>query len=269
MTDWEIEQYADLIYRILNEGEKRSTRNGKTYSLFGEVLKIDMVRSFPLLRGRKIYYKGVLGELAAFFRGPKTIKDFKLMGCNYWDDWGDKDGNINVDYGNAWINFNGVNQMEELITKLKTNPTDRRLIISGWRPDKLDTLSLPCCHLLYQWYVRDGKFLDMVWYQRSVDVMVGLPSDIVLAAAWNALLANECGYTPGLLTFVMGDTHIYSNHTEPTLEYLRQLKNQPKCILPYSIAKDATVFNFEPGHLVIDNYDPLSYAPPISFKLNV
>lgn len=268
---WEVKQYAALINKILYQGQRRPSRAGDTYSLFGETITIDVSQYFPLLNGRKMFYKPVLGELAAMLRGPKHVEDFKKFGCNYWDAWGkNTDGKLELDYGNAWIDYNGVNQLENLVKTLKENPNDRRLLISGWRPDRLPMLSLPCCHLLYQWYVRDGKFLDMVWYQRSVDTMVGLPSDIILCAVWNIILAQQCGYTPGVIKLVLGDTHIYANHVEPTLEYIRQLNkwnpDTKKNETTYVLDETATVEGFVPDMLKLEGYNP---QPAIKFELNV
>lgn len=279
MENWEVNQYSKLINKVLQKGEKRQTRAGEAYSIFGETITIDISKEFPLLKGRKMFYKPVLGELAAMLRGPKNVKDFQDMGCNYWNSWGSGKteealldttiGTLNLDYGNAWLDFNGVNQLEQLINTLKTNPTDRRMLISGWRPDRLNDLSLPCCHMLYQWYVRDGKHLDMLWYQRSVDTMVGLPSDIILCAAWNIIIASQCGFTPGTIKLILGDTHIYANHVAQVLDYMRGLnkameeKNDP---LAYTLQSDATVTNFMPNMLTIEAYNP---QPAIHFKLNV
>lgn len=278
--NWEVKQYAALIDRILKHGQKRATRNVETYSVFGEQLEIDLGYGFPLLHGRKMYVKPVLGEFAAFIRGPKNVEDFQRFGCNYWNDWGTKEhqieeiGSINVDYGNKWINWNGVNQIERVMQTIKSNPADRRLIVSGWDPSSLEQLSLPCCHLLYQWYVR-GDHLDMVWYQRSVDTMVGLPSDIILCALWNILLANECGLKPGVIKLWLGDTHIYSNHLEPALDYLRQLQemaskrlsgNHAFSAVEYRLRPDTNLFGFEPEMLQLEKYEP---AGPIKFELNV
>lgn len=267
MTDnWEAKQYGGLINKIMHKGQKRETRNVVTYSIFGEVIEIDISEYFPLLQGRKMFYKPVLGELAAMLRGPKTVDDFKKFGCNYWDSWTEDEGKIEVDYGNAWIDFNGFNQLEDVVNKLQNNPADRRIIVSGWRPDRLDKLSLPCCHMLYQWYVR-GEFLDMVWYQRSVDTMVGLPSDIILCAAWNIILANQCGYKPGVIKLVLGDTHIYDNHVGGTLDYLRSLNNvKTPNQVKYAIDPKATVSNFRPEMLTLGNYEP---QPVVKFDLNV
>lgn len=216
------EAYADLVHKVLTKGVKRETRNETTRSLFGEMLKVHDLRegNFPLLQGRKMFYKGVFAELAAFFKGPKSIEDFEREGCNYWKQWANEDGSINVDYGNQWIDFNGVNQIDELMHGLITNPYGRRHIISSWRPDRLSKLSLPCCHLLYQFYVTNDGYLDMIWYQRSVDTMVGLPSDVVLAAAMTVIFASEVGLQPGSISMMLGDTHIYEPHVELAEKYV-------------------------------------------------
>lgn len=274
MQHWEVKQYGALINRILHSGEKRSSRAGNVYSVFGEFLTIDVSQEFPLLRGRKMFYKPVLGELAAMLRGPKNVRDFQKFDCNYWNAWGDKnhieEGHLELDYGNSWINFNGVNQLEDVVQKLATNRTDRRILISGWRPDRLASLSLPCCHLLYQWYVRDVDTeqpkLDMIWYQRSVDTMVGLPSDIILAAAWNIILANQSGLQPGVIKFMLADTHIYENHVPQTLEYMRQLNKVEYKKLEYAVDPAASVFNFTPDMLSLSEY---IHQPAIKFELNV
>lgn len=261
--------YARLAKRILEEGEIREGRNGTTKAIFGTSLEVDMTDSdiFPLPTGRKMYYKGVLGELAAMLRGPKHLKDFENWGCNYWKDWADEDGTLRVDYGNAWLDFNGVNQLQSLIDTLKNNPTDRRLLITSWRPDHLSELSLPCCHHTYQWFVRDSQYLDMLWMQRSVDTMIGLPSDIILAAAWNIMIANEVGLKPGKLTFSMGDTHIYEEHWELAEEYIDRVltfknSSSPKYILKAPPGRRTV--DFMPEHIEMRNYNPLD---PIKFEL--
>lgn len=264
--------YIPLINKILTEGEFKPSRAGNTKSLFAQTFTIDIQNSFPILSYRKMYLKPVLGELAALLRGPKNIQDFKVMGCNYWDKWAEENGDIKLDYGNAWINFNGVNQMQEVVNSLTNNRNDRRMLVTGWRPDRLAELSLPCCHLLYQWYVAENKYLDMIWYQRSADVMVGLPSDIMFASALNILLANQCGLVPRRITFVLGDTHIYNNHLEPTQEYIKQyhknykIREVSECRKPWSINTEATITNFVPSMLEVYNYKP---AEPIKFELNV
>ncbi len=267
MQNWEKTQYAKLINKIIDTGQKRSSRAGNTYSIFGERLEVDLTQGLPILHGRKMFYTGVLGELAALLRGPKHVKDFEKFGCNYWKDWAAESGELEVDYGNAWLDFDGFNQLEDVINKLKNNPDDRRMIISGWRPNRLSELSLPCCHLLYQWYVRDGKHLDMIWYQRSVDTMIGLPSDIILGSVWNIIMAHQTGHTPGKVIFMLGDTHIYENHIGPTLDYMRQLKSyQGPSLVDYKIEGPVRCDNFEPDMLQLGEYKPLD---KIKFDINV
>ena len=260
--------YAKIVADILVEGEVRRGRNGETKSTFVQTLQFDLKDGFPLLNGRKIFYKGVLGELAAMLRGPKELADFERFNCNYWKQWAEDDGKLNVDYGNSWLNFGGANQLRDLVKGLRTDPTGRRHIITGWNPANLPTLSLPCCHLLYQWYVRDTGELDMMWYQRSADWMVGVPSDAVLAAAWNIILANEVGYIPGKVTMVFGDAHIYAEHYDGADIYLEQLANNtmgvvsPKWRLELPLGVPHPLFM--PEQLVIHNYCP---APTIKFEV--
>lgn len=255
--------YKALVKKILQTGVKREGRNGKTLSIFGESLKVDLSEDkFPLLTSRKMYYKGVLGELAAMLRGPKHVKDFEKFGCNYWKDWSEADGSLNLDYGNLWFDFDGVNQYENLINTIKTNPTDRRMVITGWHPGHIPDLSLPCCHMLYQWYVADDK-LHMIWYQRSVDTMIGLPSDVIFAAAWNIMIANEVGLIPGTITFMLGDTHIYEEHIKNAKEYIsRPTHELPRYILGIDEGVDSR--KFIPEALIIANYISMD---PIKFEL--
>ena len=268
--------YRNLVQEVLIEGEDRETRNMSTRSIFGTSLSFDLRKGFPLLEGRKIFYKGVLGELAALLRQPKHLDDFKAWGCNYWEKWANPDGSINVDYGNAWFDFEGFNQIADLKDKLKNNPADRRMIINAWRPHKLDELSLPCCHYSYQFHVSAEGVLNMVWTQRSADLMIGVPSDMVLAAAWMIAIANEFELTPGACKMDFGDTHIYSDHIDPAYDYLTSsgdMLNEGKWgDVPgpgpqwrYIAVPGADFCTFDPSELDIQNYNPLR---TISFNLH-
>jgi len=257
------QDYSSLIGQVLQDGTERNTRAGPAISTFGKILEVhDLVHgNFPILTARKMYYKGVMGELAAFLKGPKTLKDFEDEGCNYWKQWSNEDGTIDVDYGNAWIDWDGINQLDNLLASLATDPMGRRHIISGWRPDRLDSLNLPCCHMLYQWYV-NGDMLEMIWYQRSVDTMVGLPSDVILAACWNILIAEELGLQPGKLVFMLGDTHIYSQHVDKTYEYLR-LVGRTSNVGP-SYFSEAKLNTFDKNSISLIDYNP---NPPMKFEV--
>jgi len=267
------ENYRKLIAKALS-APKRQTRNAITRSFFGHHLVVDDLEKgfFPILRGRKLFTNGIFGEMAAFLKGPKTLEDFKSQGCNYWDQWGDENGDIIIDYGNAWRDFNGVDQLAQVIASLQYNPNGRRHLISGWRPDNLDDLSLPCCHYSYQWYVTNDGFLEMIWNQRSVDIMIGLPSDVILAAVWTILIANQLHLKPGKIHMMLGDCHIYESHIDATAQYLMQAEKVAKGYkifnpLPtWSVAPEASVFNFKPEMLSVQSYNP---QPAIKFKLEV
>ena len=239
MTTFE-NNYRTLIKKILMTGEEKVCRNGQTTSIFGEMIDLgDISKEFPILQGRQMHSKGVLGELSAMLNGASSDAEFKAHGCNYWTQWADKNGHLELDYGNAWLDFNGVNQIDELIKTLKTNPDDRRMIITGWRPDRLDSLSLPCCHYSYQFHtsiMSDGsRKLNMLWNQRSVDTMIGLPSDAIFAAAWLMIIANQVGMTPGNIKMSLGDTHIYEEHWDGASQYLKQ------SLIPATITPTATL----------------------------
>lgn len=254
-NDFEID-YKYLIDRILTEGDFRTGRNGNVKSLFGVSLSFDLGGGFPIITGRKMFAKGVLGELAAMLRGPKHVSDFKDQGCNYWDQWADEDGFLKLDYGNAWLDFNGVNQLAMVIDKLKNDPHDRRMVISSWRPDGMEDLSLPCCHYAYQFYVRGGEYVDMVWTQRSADVMIGVPSDAIFAAAWLTAIGSETKLIPGRVTMNFGDAHVYEEHVGSAIEYMKSriyslpmYTHNQKMGYPTVdfVADDITLINYEHG----------------------
>ena len=253
--------YCDLIKKILTEGVERNGRNGMTKSLFGTQLKIETLRHgrFPILTGRKMFIKGIVGEMAAFLEGPRDVHDFKKYNCNYWDDFAGPEGQLNIDYGNKWLNFNGINQIEKCIESLSNDPYGRRHIISGWDPSSED-LTLPCCHYAYQFYVENNT-LSMIWIQRSVDTMIGLPSDMVLAALMLVLMANKVGLDYGDITMQLGDTHIYAPHFEAAHEYLRAEKFAPPV---FGLHFDSNIKNFDPDHLSLVDYIS---GPKIDFEL--
>lgn len=263
------DNYARLVDLVLVSGEERETRNHATLSVFGLHLTFDAGASPALLQGRKMYYKGIIGELAAMLRGPKSVEDFTRWGCNYWEKWADKDGKLELDYGNAWLE-NG--QVDHLKHCLANNRTDRRMLINAWRPERLADLSLPCCHYGYQFYVRGDKYLDMLWMQRSVDMMVGLPSDIFFAQLWLTAIANEFCLIPGNVTMSLGDCHIYKDHVDNAKHYLANvndlrkpnfdcLKVEMKWLAP--AGKDFLLF--EPSDVEITAYDHLE---PLKFTLH-
>jgi len=267
--DFEI-QYAKLVERIINNGVHKEGRNGGTRSIFGTSLEFDLSNGYlPVLQGRKSYYKGVLGEFAALVRRPHSVADFEAWGCNYWSKWADENGNLVLDYGNAWFDYNGVDQIAVLKKTLRENPNDRRMIVNAWRPDRLDALSLPCCHYSYQFNVENGK-LNMVWTQRSADSMIGIPADIILASIWVITLANEVGLEPGRVKMDFGDTHIYNEHLDNAIEYVDRVLGSVyevgHAYPAYTLLspKGMDFCRFAPSDLVVAVFDTLG---PLHFEL--
>jgi len=265
-------QYCSLLRAILDDGKVSEGRNAVTSSIFGHQLKYYVGDKFPVPLMRKLYPKGVIGEMAAFLRGPKTVQDFEIEGCNYWKQWAKPDGSLNVDYGNKWIDFGGVNQLENVISDLQLNPHSRRHLISGWDPTNIAKSSLPCCHYAYQFYVTQHGELNMVWIQRSIDVMIGLPSDIMLANMFIILVAYLTNLKPGAVTMQLGDCHIYGDHAFGAIEYLARAERysdrvtNPESFYPvYELQMITDHKEFNNDSFRVTTWDQLD---SISFKLH-
>lgn len=265
-----MKEYKDLVKQVLACGEVKKCRNGITTSLIGTQLKFDAA-NIPLLNGRKIFYKGVVGEFSAFMNNCSTVEGFKDRGCNYWDAWVDNNGNLNLDYINQLhdlitkVNGSWITQLEALKIGLVNDKFSRRHIINLWKPENLHRLSLPCCHYSYQFIVSTDNKLHMIWTQRSADVMVGIPSDMILAYLWVQCLSKELGFKPGEVTMNFGDTHIYEEHIAGAKQYLEVL--EPR-LIPIATLNDkfTCIEQFYPDQLDIIQYDP---HPSIKFELKV
>jgi thymidylate synthase len=267
--------YDSLVKDVIGSGQARNTRNGATLALFGQSLFIGELEfgEFPLLTRRRIYYKGVLGELAAFVRGATVIRDFKEWGCNYWDRnakaWvGNlglmvEDMEVGQIYGAQWVNWekSGHNQLKHVIASLKNDPDGRRHVLTTYSPTA--QACLPPCHLLTQFYANNNGALDCQVYMRSVDLILGLPSDVVLYSALLIAMAAEVGRRPGTLQFVFGDTHVYVDHIDTYLE--RQARNQTSKLPTYALLLSG-VLDFKPDNIEIQNYQ---FAEAIPYELNV
>lgn len=269
--------YNQVVQRTLYYGERRDTRAGDTFALFGQGLTITSLIDgyFPLLTKRPIAYKGVFGELAAFLRGATDLATYKKYGCNYWDAnakaW---TGNLGVPedkfqvgriYGAQWRNWRGGHdQIKELIYNLKHNTGSRRHLLTTYDPAELGLGCLPPCHLLAQFHVTNTDRLDCMVTMRSVDLCLGLPSDVALYAALMLIICNDVGCLPGRLIFSLGDTHIYTNHEEPWMKHREQdIYELPR----YSLAcRSNLIDTFTPDDLVIVNY---KHSPKVPYVFNV
>ena len=265
---WE-RNYLELCKRVIDTGYRAESRAGATRSLPGCMLKIPLDQGFPLLTTRRMHPDGVIGELAGFVRGAEDLATYEKFGCKYWRDnaaeWvpnRDKpfeEWQIGRSYGAIWRSLSNVDQLANVIAMLKTDPLSRRHVVSAWDPGA--QACLPSCHIMFQFYVRDGG-LHCGVYMRSVDLCVGLPSDIVLYALLTSLVAKDVGLQPKSLTFFLLDTHVYENHVALFSE---QYSLVPGRSPQMAISPGATTLSFTPDMISISGYDP---TPPIKYLFN-
>ncbi|MBT6568673.1 MAG: thymidylate synthase [Flavobacteriales bacterium] len=264
-----MQQYLDLIRHIQHHGSNKTDRTGTgTKSVFGYQMRFDLSEGFPLVTTKKIHVKSVVHELLWFLKGDTNIQYLQDNGVRIWNEWADDKGNLGPVYGHQWRNWNseGIDQIQEVIKTLKTNPDSRRMLVTAWNPSVLPDTSvsfaenvannkaaLPPCHAFFQFYVADGK-LSCQLYQRSADVFLGVPFNIASYALLTMMVAQVCGYQAGDFIHTFGDTHIYTNHQEQIATQLeRTPKPLPKMKLNAEI-KDLLEFSYDDFELI--GYDP-------------
>jgi thymidylate synthase len=214
-----MQQYLDLLQHILDNGVEKSDRTGTgTKSCFGYQMRFDLQEGFPLVTTKKLHLKSIIYELLWFLKGETNIAYLKEHGVSIWDEWADENGELGPVYGKQWRSWQGadekiVDQVTDLIKQIKTNPDSRRLIVSAWNVSDLPKMALMPCHVLFQFYVVNGK-LSCQLYQRSADVFLGVPFNIASYALLTMMIAQVCDLAPGEFIHTFGDVHIYSNHME-------------------------------------------------------
>lgn len=286
-----MKQYQDLIKDIFENGYETDDRTGTgTIALFGTKLRWDLSKGFPAVTTKKLAWKACIAELIWFLSGSTNVNDLRLIqhdsliqGKTVWDenyenqakDLGYHSGELGPIYGKQWRDFGGVDQIVEVVNRIKKLPNDRRQIVSAWNPAELKYMALPPCHMFYQFNVRNG-YLDLQWYQRSVDVFLGLPFNIASYAALVHIVAKMCNLIPGDLIFSGGNTHIYMNHVEQCKEILRR-EPMDLCELQLKFPDEFDEWDTEsqvfwlsqfakPHNFVLNNY--VSH-PPIKGKMAV
>ena len=264
-----MKQYLDLVNHVLATGSEKTDRTGTgTKSVFGYQMRFDLSKGFPLVTTKKIHFKSIVHELLWFLKGDTNIEYLQENGVRIWNEWADEKGNLGPVYGHQWRNWNseGIDQIQEVINTLKTNPDSRRMLVSAWNPSVLpDTkvsfsknvannkAALPPCHAFFQFYVADGK-LSCQLYQRSADVFLGVPFNIASYALLTLMVAQVCGYEPGDFVHSFGDVHIYSNHFEQVKE---QLSRAPKALPEMHLNPEIkNIFDFTYDDFELINYDP-------------
>ncbi|WP_430815822.1 thymidylate synthase [Carboxylicivirga sp. RSCT41] len=253
-----MKQYLDLLDRVLDEGFKKEDRTGTgTISVFGHQMRFDLSEGFPLLTTKKLHLKSIIHELLWFLKGSTNVKYLQDNGVRIWNEWAKEDGELGPVYGyqwRSWPDYNGghIDQIRQVIESIKNNPDSRRHIVSAWNVGAIDDMQLPPCHIMFQFYVADGK-LSCQLYQRSADIFLGVPFNIASYAILTMMVAQVCGLKPGTFVHTLGDAHIYLNHIE---QVKLQLTREPKSLPQMKINAERTEideFVFEDFELV--NYD--------------
>jgi len=252
-------QYLDLLARILDSGTAKSDRTGTgTLSVFGHQMRFDLAEGFPLLTTKKLHIKSIVHELIWFLQGDTNIKYLKDNGVSIWDEWADAKGDLGPVYGHQWRSWptpdgGTIDQIAQVQEMIRRSPDSRRLIVTAWNPADVPKMALPPCHLLFQFYVADGR-LSCQLYQRSADTFLGVPFNIASYALLTHMVAQVTGLKPGDFVHTLGDTHIYLNHLEQVHEQLsRAPRALPKLVLNPEV-KDLFAFRFE--DVAIEGYDP-------------
>ena len=244
--------YLDLLQDILDNGVYREGRNGGTYGVFGRQIRFNLQEGFPLLTTKRIHFKSIVGELLWFLDGDTNIKYLNDNGIRIWDEWADENGDLGPVYGKQWRDFNGVDQIKDVINNLKTDPYSRRHIVTAWNPEQISSMALPPCHCLFQFFV-EGNKLSCQLYQRSADSFLGVPFNIASYALLTHLIANEIGLEVGEFVHTFGDLHLYATHVEQAKE---QLSRTPGKFPTITIPNDKGIFDITLEDVILNDYNP-------------
>ena len=260
--------YEDLLRDVLEHGAEKGDRTGTgTRSVFGRQIRYDLAESFPLLTTKKVYFKGVVGELLWFLRGDSNVRWLQDNGIRIWNEWADENGELGPVYGVQWRSWptpdgGHVDQIAEALRTLQENPDSRRNLVSAWNVSELDKMALMPCHLLFQLYVADGR-LSMQVYQRSADMFLGVPFNIASYALLTHMFAQQAGLEVGELIWTGGDCHIYNNHLDQVRE---QLSREPRPYPQLRLRKAASLFDYDFDDIAVEGYDP---HPAIKAEVSV
>ncbi len=259
-----MKQYLDLLNHVTTHGVKKDDRTGTgTVSVFGHQMRFNLEDGFPVLTTKKLHLKSIIHELLWFLAGDTNNNTLKEKGVRIWNEWANKDGDLGHIYGYQWRSWptpegKQIDQISEVVHAIKTNPDSRRLIVSAWNVGELDKMNLPPCHLLFQFYVADGK-LSCQLYQRSCDVFLGVPFNIASYALLTMMMAQVTGLKPGEFVWTGGDVHIYQNHLE---QVKLQLTREPKKLPQMKINPEvSSIFDFKYEDFELQNYEAHPHIP--------
>jgi len=257
----DMSNYHELLLDVLFNGERREDRTGVgTYSLFGRQLSFDLERSFPLLTTKRVHWKSVVHELLWFIRGEPTIGYLKDNGVTIWDEWADSKGHVGPLYGVQWRDWYSelrkepIDQLQNVIEDIKTDPYSRRHIVSAWNVGELEYMALPPCHMMFQFYAHNDGKLSCHMYQRSADMFLGVPFNIASYALLTKMVAKLTDRHPKNLTISFGDVHLYTNHVEQAIKLTRR---QERPLPMVAVNGDVRSINdYTPDDIILIGYDP-------------
>lgn len=245
-----MKQYLDLLRDVMDNGTDKSDRTGTgTRSVFGRQMRFDLGEGFPLLTTKKLHLKSIIYELLWFLAGDTNIKYLTDHGVTIWNEWADANGDLGHVYGYQWRSWptpdgGHIDQISQLVDQINKNPDSRRLLVSAWNVADIESMALPPCHTMFQFYVADGR-LSCQLYQRSADLFLGVPFNIASYALLTMMIAQVCGLKPGEFVHTLGDVHIYNNHFEQVAE---QLSRRPGALPTMTLnaeVKDLFAFVYE------------------------
>lgn len=265
-------QYLELLRHVLERGTPKNDRTGTgTLSVFGYQMRFDLAEGFPLVTTKRVHLKSIIHELLWFLRGDTNVAYLHEHGVSIWDEWADESGELGPVYGYQWRSWpagpggsplenqrDGIDQISNVIDEIRRNPDSRRLIVSAWNVADVPRMKLPPCHLLFQFYVADGR-LSCQLYQRSADLFLGVPFNIASYALLTLMTAQVTGLEPGEFIHTFGDVHLYQNHLEQArLQLSRQPRPLPRMRLNPRIA---SIFDFQYGDFELVDYHPHPHIP--------
>ena len=252
-----MQQYLDLLQHILDNGIDKGDRTGTgTRSVFGYQMRMNLENGFPLLTTKKIHLKSILYELLWFLKGETNIRYLQENGVRIWNEWADENGELGPVYGSQWRSWKtadgqSIDQISQVIDQIKTRPDSRRMIVSAWNVGEIGRMALPPCHLLFQFYVANGR-LSCQLYQRSADVFLGVPFNIASYSLLTMMVAQVCELKPGEFVHTFGDTHLYLNHLD---QARLQLTRAPYPLPQLEINPGVqSIFDFQPEDFELVNY---------------
>jgi thymidylate synthase len=251
--------YLDLMRHVLERGHRKSDRTGTgTLSTFGWQMRFDLAAGFPLLTTKKVHFKSVAYELLWFLKGETNVRWLQEHGVSIWDEWADESGELGPVYGSQWRSWpapdgGAIDQIAQVVESIRTRPDSRRHIVTAWNPAEIEKMKLPPCHVLFQFYVAEGR-LSCQMYQRSADIFLGVPFNIASYALLTLMVAQVCGLEPGEFVHTLGDAHLYLNHLDQAKEQLARVPRPLPRIRLNPGVKD--IFGFRYEDLALEGYDP-------------